>query len=100
METIKKDDFVACFVNTNQSPLSRKFLGLKVVEDDREMVVSVFEEVRYPHPDAPDHATIPVQENRIIKRIASHKEEAAACKMFIMAHNALKFQLQREIVFH
>lgn len=106
METIKKPGFVACFVNTDQAPISRKFVCLRAQEtpasamDTPVVSVEVLEEVKYRHPDAPDDAVVTILEWRPLKRVGANTQEAAAYRALCTAHGALKYQLSREFVFN
>lgn len=62
MITEVKSDEYACFVNTNAQPISAKHISYFCREEqgDKYKVVVLYEviEYKYPHPDAPDMATV------------------------------------------
>jgi len=98
MSVLKLDGFVAAFVNTEDPPLSRKFLGFTTKIDGDEIAVFVLEEVRYRHPQAPEDAVLDVIRSRHLKTLRRSAMEAAGPIMFDMATKSLLFQLRREFV--
>lgn len=56
------------FVNTDQSPIARKtishYVNFELFSSNLELFV--VEEIQYPHPDAPEHATVAVIQSKLI----------------------------------
>lgn len=50
-----------CFVNTEQEPIKIKRLGLfRYIIKDSKLILGEFCELFYPHPDAPEDATVSI----------------------------------------
>ena len=60
------------FVNTDQSPIATETIShfVKFELFNSKLQLFVVEEIQYPHPEAPDHATVTVVRSRLIHTAA------------------------------
>ena len=93
--TIETSELQAVFVNTTQQPLSEHRLFL-YVEYLNPTAVRVHEivEVKYPHPETPDHAVITVIKSNVIEHeLKSYDSKYPVMYILLMAQNAAQHVL-------
>lgn len=83
--TIATDNFIACFVNTDQEPVSIKHISFLVTEIHEKGVtwlhINELIQCVYPHPDAPNDAWIQAYQIRPLGRYRPEDKEYAAAYM-------------------
>lgn len=87
---IQTDEMVACFVNTEQPPIRKKHICFNVKVEGYDCVLSRIDKYYYPHPSAPDTATICVVRETFVKSMRTTNPLAAGLMMVFHAQNNMK----------